>query len=62
MKEVEFVIDEKGNVKIDVHGVKDKKCLDLTRDIEEALGKVKKREFKREARLGRNEGLSVKRK
>lgn len=42
--EIDFTIDDDGNVTFEVKGVKGKKCLDITKDIEEALGVVKTRE------------------
>ena len=38
-----ITIDEEGNPSIDVNGVKGKACLDLTKQLEEALGTVTKR-------------------
>lgn len=50
LQEIEVFIDEKGEVKIEVHGVKGMKCLDLTADLEKALGgEVASREMKPEA-------------
>ena len=39
--EIEFTINEDGSVEIQPKGVKGKKCTDLTKEIEEALGIVK---------------------
>lgn len=39
--EIEFTINEDGSVEIHPKGVKGKKCTELTREIEEALGIVK---------------------
>ena len=44
--ELEISIDAQGEVSINVIGAKGKKCLDLTKDLEEALGFVKERETK----------------
>jgi hypothetical protein len=41
-------IDEKGKVFIEVDGVKGKKCLQITKDIEKLLGTVVKRDLKPE--------------
>jgi hypothetical protein len=38
IQEIEVTIDKNGQVKIHVRGAKGKKCLDLTRDLELALG------------------------
>ena len=43
-EEIEIEIDESGHPTLHVKGVNGKKCLDLTKDIEEALGKVVKRD------------------
>ncbi len=50
MKEERIIIeiDEEGNPTIDVNGVKGKKCLELTKQLEEALGTVSKRTEKKE--------------
>ncbi|MHC4831509.1 MAG: DUF2997 domain-containing protein [Planctomycetota bacterium] len=42
--EIEITIDDDGNVSFEVKGVKGKKCLEITKDLEEALGMVKSRE------------------
>ncbi len=36
--EIEVNIDENGQVQVQVRGVKGLNCLDLTRDLEQALG------------------------
>ncbi len=38
IQEIEVTIDKKGQVKVHVRGVKGKACLDLTKDLELALG------------------------
>lgn len=43
-QELEISITPEGEVKIEVKGVKGASCLDVTKDIEEALGVVKSRE------------------
>lgn len=50
MKEerITIKIDKEGNASLDVAGVKGKKCLDLTKELEEALGVVSKRVEKKE--------------
>jgi preprotein translocase subunit SecF len=50
IEEVEVVIDAQGRVQIEVHGVKGMQCLDLTKDLEQALGgEVESREMTAEA-------------
>jgi hypothetical protein len=50
VQEVEVFIDENGRVRIEVHGVQGTKCLDLTKDLEQALGgEVESREMTAEA-------------
>lgn len=43
-QELEITITPDGEVKIEVKGVKGSSCVDLTKDIEEALGVVTDRE------------------
>jgi hypothetical protein len=38
IEEIEVFIDDSGEVKYEVRGVKGKKCLDLTKDLETDLG------------------------
>jgi hypothetical protein len=38
IQEIEVIIDKNGEVKIQVHGVNGSTCLDLTADLEAALG------------------------
>lgn len=38
IQEIEVIIDKNGEVKIQVHGTHGTTCLDLTTDLEEALG------------------------
>jgi hypothetical protein len=38
IQEIDVYVQPDGNVKIEVRGVKGKKCLDITREIEEQLG------------------------
>ena len=42
--EIEFTIDDNGNVSFEVKGVKGSKCLEITKEIEEVLGLVVNRE------------------
>ena len=42
--EIEIDIDPNGNVSFQVKGVKGKKCLELTKEFEELLGIVVKRD------------------
>jgi hypothetical protein len=39
-KEIEFSIDDDGKISIKVIGVQGKECLELTKEIEQALGLV----------------------
>lgn len=43
-EEMEIIIGESGAVSVQVSGVKGGKCLDLTKDLEEALGVVVSRD------------------
>lgn len=38
LQEVEITIDKNGQVQVQVRGVKGAQCLELTKDLEEALG------------------------
>jgi hypothetical protein len=50
LQEIEVFIDEDGRVRIEVRGIKGMGCLDLTRDLEEALGgEIESREMTPEA-------------
>jgi len=40
---IEIIIDETGDVKIEVKNVKGKSCLDISKPIEDVLGDVEKR-------------------
>lgn len=44
-QEIEFSIKSDGSVDIAVKGAKGKSCTELTREIEEALGIVRNREY-----------------
>ncbi len=48
MKQIAATIDGNGRVVIEVDGVKGRACLDLTRDIERAIGVVRDRNPKPE--------------
>lgn len=50
LQEIEVFIDKDGRVRIEVRGVQGASCLDLTRDLEAALGdQVEEREMTPEA-------------
>lgn len=50
LEEIEVFIDKDGQVRIEVRGVKGMACLDLTQDLEAALGgQVEEREMTPEA-------------
>ncbi len=50
LQEIEVFIEKDGRVRIEVRGVKGMSCLDLTKDLEEALGgQVEAREMTPEA-------------
>ena len=42
-EELEIVIDEEGEVKIMVHGIKGKKCIEFSKFLEDSIGEVKER-------------------
>jgi hypothetical protein len=45
-QELEIQIAQDGTVSINVHGIKGESCLDLTKELEDALGVVLDRERK----------------
>ena len=50
MQEIQVIIEKDGQVRLEVCGVKGPACLDLTKDLEEALGgKVEDRQMTSEA-------------
>ena len=46
--ELEITIDEKGNISYSVNGVKGKNCTEATEFLDNALGEITKRNFKRD--------------
>ena len=46
--ELEIVIDNKGNIIYSVNGVKGKSCTEATEFLDNALGKITKRDYKRD--------------
>ena len=49
LQEIDIFIEKDGQVKLEVRGVKGPGCLDLTRDLEKALGGHVEREMRPEA-------------
>jgi len=49
LQEIEIIIDKNGQVQVHVNGVKGAACLDITADLEKALGEVILREMTPEA-------------
>jgi hypothetical protein len=50
VQEIDVFIDKNGNVRMEVRGVKGESCLELTRELEAALGgEVENREMTPEA-------------
>ena len=50
LQEIDVFIDKDGQVRVEVRGVKGGSCLDLTRDLEQALGgEIASREMTPEA-------------
>ena len=60
-KQIDFTIDEEGNVSIQVKGVAGAECEKLTREIEEALGIVSERTRTSEyyIQTTQNEGIKL---
>ena len=58
VQEIDVFIEKSGQVRIQVQGVKGTSCLDLTKDLEEALGgQVEERKMTHEA--SESEGVPV---
>jgi|WetSurMetagenome_2_1015567.scaffolds.fasta_scaffold207908_2 hypothetical protein len=49
VQEVEVTIDKNGQVRIQVRGVKGETCLEITKDLENALGSVVDRQMTADA-------------
>jgi hypothetical protein len=50
VQEVEVIVDDDGNVTIEVHGVKGMACVEITEDLVEALaGEIESQELTSEA-------------
>jgi hypothetical protein len=50
LQEIDVFIDKNGQVRVEVRGVKGESCLDMTRDLEKALGgEIVSREMTAEA-------------
>lgn len=60
VQEIEVTIDKNGEVSVRVIGVKGESCLELTRDLEEAIGgQVQSRELTPEAYESSQEQTSI---
>jgi hypothetical protein len=60
IQEIDVFIDRDGQVRIEVRGVKGGACLDLTADLEKALGgQVQSRELTPEAQEGLQNDLQA---
>lgn len=53
--ELEIIISPRGQVQVEVKGVKGSDCTDLTRFLEEALGSIDSRTFKAEYYVNQTE-------
>jgi hypothetical protein len=49
MRTLKITVSKTGDATVEVDGVSDAKCVDITKPIEEMLGKVTKRTLKSEA-------------
>ena len=50
LQEIDVFIEKNGRVRVEVRGVKGMSCLDMTKDLEDALGgEVEEREMHHEA-------------
>ncbi len=58
VQEIDVFIEKNGQVRVEVQGVKGTSCLDLTKDLEDALGgQVEERKMTHEA--SESEGMTV---
>ena len=46
--ELEIIIDNKGNITYSVNGVKGKSCIEATEFLDNAIGEITKRDYKRD--------------
>jgi hypothetical protein len=61
LQEIDVFIDKNGEVRVEVRGVKGEGCLDITRELEKALGgEVASREMTAEAQESASEQASDK--
>ena len=59
LQEIDVFIDKNGQVRVEVRGAKGESCLDITRDLEKALGgEVESREMTAEAQETASEQTS----
>ena len=56
--ELEITIDEKGNIFYSVNGLKGKSCSEATEFLDNALGEITKRKFKREFYEQKTKGVN----
>jgi len=56
--ELEITIDEKGNISYSVNGLKGKGCSEATKFLDDALGEITKRDFKRDFYEQNQKGLN----
>jgi hypothetical protein len=56
--ELEITIDEKGNISYSVNGLKGKDCTEATEFLDNALGEVTKRDYKRDFYEQERKGLN----
>lgn len=56
--ELEITIDEKGNISYSVNGLKGKSCSEATEFLDNALGEITTRKFKREFYEQKKKGLN----
>jgi hypothetical protein len=56
--ELEIIIDKKGNISYSVNGLKGKDCIEATEFLDNALGEVTKRDYKRDFYEQKRKGLN----
>jgi len=60
MEYIDVFIHPDGTVELQVKGVKGKKCLDLTKNLEQALGEVKERKLTNEYYQTEEQHITIK--
>jgi hypothetical protein len=60
MEYIDVFIHPDGSVQMEVKGVRGKKCLDLTKNLEQALGEVRERKLTKEYYQASKQHITIK--